>query len=332
MSMTDTRSAQVFALSGSRDLGGALARAMGCKVGQHEERNFEDGEHKARPLESVWGHDVYVVHSLFGDGDQTANDKLCRLVFFCGAVRDAGARSVTAVCPYLCYARKDRKTKDFDPVTTRYVAGMLESVGVDAVVTLEVHNLAAFQNAFRCRTLHLDAHDPLIDALLAHVGDAPLTVLSPDAGGTKRAEAFRERLAARTGATVAGGFMEKYRSEGVVSGETLVGEVSGRTVVILDDLIASGGTMRRTAQAAQAQGAAGVIAAAAHGLFVGKAAGVFADPVFDAVLITDSVPPFRLDGTNALDRIEVVPVGETIGETLRRWQAGEPLTDVPGAA
>jgi ribose-phosphate pyrophosphokinase len=330
--MADRTAAMVFALTGSHDAGAAIARAMGCALGRHEERDFEDGEHKARPLESVWGHDVYVVHALYGDGAQTANDKLCRLLFFCGAARDAGARSVTAVCPYLCYARKDRKTKDYDPVTTRYVAGMFEAVGVDAVVTLEVHNLAAFQNAFRCRTLHVSARDPLIDALRPHVGDAPLTVLSPDAGGIKRADAFREALAARTAADVAGGFMEKYRSEGVVSGETLVGAVAGRTAIILDDLIASGGTMRRTAQAAQAQGATGVIAVAAHGLFVGKAAGVFADPVFDAVLVTDSVPPFRLAGTHARDRVEVVPVGEAMGEILRRWQAGEPPADVPGAA
>lgn len=322
----------VIALNGSRDLGASVAHAMGCALSAHEERAFEDGEHKARPLESVWGRDVYVVHSLYGDAEQSANDKLCRLLFLCGAVRDAGARSVTAVTPYLCYARKDRKTKDWDPVTTRYVAGMVEAVGVDALVTLEVHNLAAFQNAFRCRTLHLTAHDPLVAAVEKHLGDAPVAVIAPDAGGIKRAEAFRERLAARTGRDVGGAFMEKYRSEDVVSGETLVGELDGRLAVIFDDLIASGTTMRRTAQQARAQGATGVVAAAAHGLFVGKAAGVFADPVFDAVLVTDSVPPFRLEGTNARDRLEVVPVGAMIGEVLRRWQAGEPPTDVPGAA
>ncbi len=321
----ENRGVAVFALAGSRDLGAGIARVLNVDLAEHEERSFEDGEHKARPLESVRGRDVYVVHSLYGDATQSANDKLCRLLFFCGAVRDAGARSVTAVAPYLCYARKDRKTKAFDPVTTRYVAGMIEAVGVDAIVTLEVHNLAAFQNAFRCRTVHLDARGPLIDALLPRLGEAPVTVISPDAGGTKRAEAFREALATRTGRAAGSAFMEKYRSEGVVSGETLVGELDGRAAVILDDLIASGGTMRRTAAKAREQGACAVYAVATHGLFVEHAAAVVADPAFDAVLVTDSVPAFRLAGTPAEQRVQVVPAGPTIGEALRRWQAGEPL-------
>ena len=84
-----------------------------------------------------------------------ANDKLCRLLFFIGALKDAGAARVTAVVPYLCYARKDRRTKPNDPVTTRYIAGMFEAVGTDCIVTLEVHNPVAFENAFRCRTVTL---------------------------------------------------------------------------------------------------------------------------------------------------------------------------------
>lgn len=315
----------VFALEGSRDMGAGVARAMGVRLAEHELRRFEDGEHKARPLEPVRGRDAYVVLSLYGDAAEGAGDKLCRLLFFCGSLRDAGARSVTAVAPYLCYARKDRKTKAFDPVTTRYVAQMIEAVGVDAVVTLDVHNLAAFQNAFRCRTVHLTAHGPLMDALLPRLGDAPITVISPDAGGTKRAEAFREALAARAGARVGSAFMEKYRSSGVVSGETLVGELDGRAAVILDDLIASGGTMRRTAAKAREQGARAVYAVATHGLFVEHAAQVVADPAFDGVLVTDSVPPFRLTDTPAEHRVAIVPAGPTIGEALRRWQTGEPL-------
>ena len=320
-----TMNVAVFALSGSRDIGIRIAHGLGVDLADHEERAFEDGEHKARPLEPVRGRDVYVVHSLYGDDTHSANDKLCRLLFFCGAVRDAGARSVTAVAPYLCYARKDRKTKAFDPVTTRYVAQMVEAVGVHALVTLEVHNLAAFQNAFRCPTVHLDARAPLIDALQPHLGDAPVTVISPDAGGTKRAEAFREALAARTGRQAGSAFMEKYRSAGVVSGETLVGELDGRVAVILDDLIASGGTMRRTAAKAREQGVHAVYAVATHGLFVEHAAEVVADPAFDGVLVTDSVPTFRLAGTPAEQRVQVVPAGPTIGEALRRWQTGEPL-------
>ena len=106
---------------------------------------------------NVRGRDVYVIQSLYGDPKQSVNDKLVRLLFFLGALRDASAGHLTAIIPYLAYARKDRKSKVRDPVTTRYVATLFEAVGTDCVVTLDVHNLAAFQNAFRCRTEHLEA-------------------------------------------------------------------------------------------------------------------------------------------------------------------------------
>jgi ribose-phosphate pyrophosphokinase len=130
----------IFSMAASAKLGAAIATALGQPLAAHEEREFEDGEHKARPLDSVSGADVYVVQSLHGGPDQSVNDKLCRLLFFIGAVNDVGAARVTAITPYLCYARKDRRTKPNDPVTTRYVAGMFESIGTDCVVTLEVHN------------------------------------------------------------------------------------------------------------------------------------------------------------------------------------------------
>ena len=144
-----------FELNASRELGERVARALGSPLTPHEEREFEDGEHKARPLESVRGRDVYVLVSLYGDARQSVNDKLVRLLFFLGALRDASAGRITAVIPYLCYARKDRRSKSRDPVATRYVAGLLETVGADRVVTLDVHNLAAYENAFRIRAEHL---------------------------------------------------------------------------------------------------------------------------------------------------------------------------------
>src|SRR5918994_7708508 len=147
----------LFALDGSRDFGERIAGHLGIALDDHEERAFEDGEHKARPLVGVRGRDVFVVHSLYGDPDQSPNDKLCKLLFFIGALRDASAARVTAVIPYLAYARKDRKTQTRDPVTTRYVAMLLEAVGVDRILAIDVHNLAAFQNAFRCPADHLEA-------------------------------------------------------------------------------------------------------------------------------------------------------------------------------
>src|SRR3989337_2986817 len=139
---------RLFALGASAELGAGISAAWGEPLAAHEEREFEDGEHKARPLDAVSGADVYVVQSLHSGPQQSANDKLCRLLFFIGALQDAGAARVTAVTPYLCYARKDRRTKPNDPVTTRYVAALFEAVGTDCIATLEVHNPVAFDNAF----------------------------------------------------------------------------------------------------------------------------------------------------------------------------------------
>jgi len=138
----------LFALQGSEDYATAVAQRLGCPLALHEERDYEDGEHKCRPLESVNGREVVVFHSLYGDGRQSANDKLCRLLFFCGALKDAGARQVQVVTPYLCYGRKDRRSQPQDPTITRYVATLIEACGIDRLMALEVHNPAAFNNAF----------------------------------------------------------------------------------------------------------------------------------------------------------------------------------------
>ena len=151
------REIAIFAPGPGREFGEKVSAHLGVSLGAHEERAFEDGEHKIRPLINVRGKDVFVIQSLYGDERQSVNDKLCRFLFFLGAMRDASAESVTAVVPYLCYARKDKKSKPRDPVTTRYVAGLFKAMGVDRVVTLDAHNLAAFQNAFRIRTDNLEA-------------------------------------------------------------------------------------------------------------------------------------------------------------------------------
>lgn len=184
----------VFALQASRDFGEKVCAVAGVSLSAHEEREFEDGEHKTRPLVNVRNRDVYVIQSLYGDQQQSVNDKLCRLLFFLGALRDASAGRVTAVVPYLCYARKDRKSKPRDPVTTRYVAALFEAVGTGRVVTLDVHNLAAFQNAFRIRTDHLEARGLFVDHFAPLVQSEEIVVVSPDAGGVKRAEDFRQAL------------------------------------------------------------------------------------------------------------------------------------------
>ncbi len=319
---------KLFALNRSHDFGQQVAASMGISLSKHEERDFEDGEHKARPLENVRGTDAFVIHSLYGDEEQSVNDKLIRLLFFLGTLKDAGAARVTAVIPYLCYARKDRKTKSRDPLSSRYVAGLLESVGVDRVVTLDVHNLSAYQNAFRCRTEHLEAKKLFLGHFISLIRDDEVVVVSPDVGGIKRAEQFREALQKKLDRPVGSAFMEKKRSAGVVSGEAVVGDVQDRVAIIIDDMIASGGTIARTVKACHQRGASRIFAAASHGPFAAAADENMAQPELERLVITDTIPPFRLHSEIARAKLEVLSVAPLFGEAIERLHSGGSIVDL----
>jgi len=319
---------RVFALNASIAFGTAVCEKLGQALSPHEEQEFEDGEHKARPLVSVRDCDVFVVHSLYAETGQSASDKLVRLLFFIGALKDAAARRVTAVLPYLAYARKDRKTKARDPVTTRYVAGLFEAVGTDCVVTLDVHNLAAFQNAFRCRTEHLEANTLFVSHFASALSGAEIAVVSPDAGGIKRADRFRSRLAAVTRRPVAAAFAEKYRSGGVVTGDALVGDVGGKVAIIVDDLISAGSTIDRAARACRTNGATRVFAAASHGLFAGAANTVLAAAAVEQIVVTDSVPPLRVTDDGLKAKLVTVGTAGLFADAIARIHSGGSLAEL----
>ncbi|MDD1526481.1 ribose-phosphate pyrophosphokinase [Bradyrhizobium sp. WBOS7] len=318
----------LFALSGSTALGERIATSLGCSLAAHEERSFEDGEHKVRPLDTVAGRDIYVVHSLHGGPVESPNDKLCRLLFLIGALKDAGATSVTAVTPYLCYARKDRRTKENDPVTIRYLASLFEAVGTDRVVTLDVHNEAAYENAFRCPSVALTTALLLIDKIRSIAGDRPISVVSPDLGGGKRADLLREALEKTLQRPIGKAFVEKHRSSGRVSGDLFAGDVTDAFCVVVDDLISSGGTLVRAAKAARAHGARNVIACVAHGLFMPGAETALADPSIDRIIATDTVPPFRLPAGPVLAKLEVISAAPLLAEAIRRLHQNESLADL----
>lgn len=312
---------KLFALNATRELGDRVAAALGRVLDAHEEREFEDGEHKARPLVDVRGADAYVIHSLHGDAHASADDKLIRLLFFAGCLREHGAARVTAVVPYLAYGRKDRQTKLHDPVTTRYVAQLAEAAGIGAIVALEVHNVAAFQNAFRIPTLHLDAAPLFAERAAALAREGPLVVASPDPGGVKRAQLAREALEAQIGQPIGSAYLEKRRSAGVVSGSLLAGEVRDATVLLVDDLISTGGTMLRAAETCLAAGARRVFALAAHGLFNAGADAAIVHPALAGTIVSDSVPPFRLAAA-ARARVEIVPCAPLLARAIRTLVAG----------
>lgn len=313
----------IYALDPRCTLAPALAADLDEPLAPHEDRRFDDGEHKMRPLTDPRGDDAYVVCSLHGGPDESPHDKLCRLLMFIATLREHGAARVTAVVPYLAYARKDRQTKPFDPVTLRYVAQLFEALGTDQLIVLEAHNVAALQNAFRCTTQHLEVHRAF-DALVDDLTDAaPLAVASPDPGGVKRALLWREHLQARLARPVGFAMVDKRRSAGVVSSARLVaGDVQGATVLLFDDLIASGGTMVNAASALLDAGAREVMALAAHGLFVEDAARTLADAPLTRIVVTDSVPPFRLPpGAPVTGKLQVVSVVPLFSRAIRASHA-----------
>ncbi len=304
----------IFALRGSEDYAARVAQHVGGALAPHEEREFEDGEHKCRPLVPVRGREVVVIHGLYGEPGQSANDKLCRLLFFCAALKDAGARQVQVVAPYLCYARKERRTEAQDPIISRYVAAMIESCGVDALLTLEVHNTAAFDNAFRIPTRNVEGASLFAEYFAAQLDETPVVAVSPDAGGAKRAEQFRQALEARLARPVASAYLEKFRSNDRLWGGRLVGEVNGATAIIVDDLISTGSTLLRAAEACHAAGASRVFAAAVHGLFTGDSA-LLDSPLLEQLVISDSVPPLRVDAARA-GRLTVLDSSASVAALL----------------
>lgn len=309
---------RLFALHETTKLGSAIADAAGIELDPLEEREFADGEHKSRPLISVRGEDVYLVHALHGGPVRSPSDKLLRLLFFAATCRDNGAARVSVMVPYMAFMRKDQQTKPRDPVTTRYVAAMFEAVGPDMVVALEVHNPAAFQNAFRCRTTHLDMAEIFADRIAQLAGEAPVVFLSPDGGGVRRAHHLLQAFCA-DGKRIAGfGIMEKHRSEGVVTGDLFAGSVEGADVFIVDDMISTGGTILRAAKACRAKGAKRVTAIATHGLFSVGAEELFISPVVDRVIVSDSVAPFQIAPEHTRGKLEVISAAPLLASAMKR--------------
>jgi ribose-phosphate pyrophosphokinase len=308
----------LFAPAHSAAFGQRVADCLGVTLADSEEREFGGGEHKMRPLVDVQNQDVFVIQSLCGDEQASANDKLCRVLFFLSAVKDAGARRVTAVVPYFAYSRKDRRTQPQDPVITRYVAQMFEATGVDCVVALDIHNEAAFDNALRCQSVRIAAGDLFAASLAPDIGTSPVVVASPDIGGVKRAQLFRESLARKLGRELDFAFLEKRRSGGVVSGDMLVGDVENRTLVIYDDMIASGTTILRACQVARRSGAARVYVAAPHAAFLPEATRLFAAQDIHTVLVSDSIALAPTFANVPGDRLRVCSVAPLVADTIQR--------------
>jgi len=198
------------------------------------------------------------------------------------------------------------------------------------VLTLDVHNLAAFQNAFRCHTDHLEATKLFVAHWAPLLKNEPrVTVVSPDIGGVKRAERFRQALARTLEQEPTLAFMEKARGGGMVRTGRLAGDV-GETAIIIDDLISTGGTLLQAALACRERGATQVFAAATHGLFTGDPLHLLTGTELDSIVVTDSVPPWRLDAELGRKKLVVLPAAALFAEAIRRIHTGGSLVELLG--
>lgn len=320
----------LFALHESQPFATRVARHLAMPLGTVGERSYEDGEYKCHPLEPVSGRNVVVFSGLYPEPGLSVHDKLCRLLFFCSAIKDAGARHLQVVSPYLCYTRKERRIQTQDPVITRYLATLMEASRIDGLTTVDVHDPAAFDNAFRIPTQHLENAQLFAEYFIRWYKGESLVVASPDLGGIKRAERFRQVLEERLGHSIGHACVEKYRRDETLSGGMLVGKVEGCTVILVDDLISTGSTLLRAADACHAGGARDIYAMATHGLFT-TSTELLESPLFKRVVVSDSIPPPKLEAVLKAGHFDVLDTSVSIASALAaQYGIGGIQRDVAG--
>lgn len=309
----------LFSLDGDTPFAKVLAARLGVDLAPHEEIRFPDGELRLRPQIDPRGAAVCVLHGLHGDAAFSPQDKMWRTVMFVATLRDLGARRVTAILPYLAYARQDRRVHPFDPLGLRCVAQALEGAGVQELLTLEAHNAAAFESALRVPARSLPAYPAFAGPLERFAIEPKLVVASPDLGGLKRARGWRDALQSRFGHDIGFALIEKRRSnDGVSHARLAAGDVGDACVLLVDDLIATGETLHRAAGVLREAGARRVVACAAHGLFSGAGVSTLVDGGPDEVLVGDAVTADRLPPDSLLSRrLEVIPCAALFADALQ---------------
>lgn len=305
----------LFALHESQPCAIRVAKHLALPLGTIEEHRYEDGEYKCHPIDPVAGRNVVVFAGLYPESGLSVHDKLCRLLFLCSAIKDAGARHLQVVAPYLCYSRKERRVQAQDPVITRYLATLMEASGVEGLITLDVHNQAAFDNAFRIPTRQLESAQLFAEHFKSGYRGEVLVVASPDLGGVKRAERFRQVLEQLLGQSIERACVEKYRSDENISGSMLVGNVRERTVILFDDMISTGATLLRAAETCHTAGAQRIYAMAAHALFT-TGTELLESPLFERIVVSDSIPSPTLEPAVQAGHVDVLDTSTAIAAAL----------------
>ncbi len=296
---------RIFTGNAHPELGHAICRHLQVDMGRAEVGRFADGETKVRILDDVRGLDCFIVQPTC----DPSNQNLMELLIMVDALRRASTRRVTAVMPYFGYARQDRKHEGRVPITAKLVANLIVAAGVDRVLCMDLH-ASQIQGFFDIPVDHLFSL-PVITDYLRLKRMEELVVMSPDIGSIKMADAYARRL----GGSLA--VVEKRRlSDTEVEMGYVIGDIEGKNVVIVDDMISTAGSMGGAVQTARKHGAATVTVASTHGLFCGKAYENLRAAAPDEIVVTDTVPQ---DGRRSGDvNVTVLSVAELLGEAISR--------------
>ncbi|MCA9053820.1 MAG: ribose-phosphate pyrophosphokinase [Planctomycetaceae bacterium] len=306
MNSHDAFELKVFAGRNSVDLGHAVSKGLGIELGCARTDIFPDGELIVRVEEDVRGRDCFIVLSTC----TPVHDNLMELLVFADSLKRSSAGRITAVIPYFGYARQDRKARGRTPITAKLVANLITSAGFDRVLALDLH-AAQIQGFFDIPTDHLVCGGVMLDYFSGLFGAIDnLTLVSPDVGNMKIAEKYADLLG--------GDLAVIYKKR--ISGDTIkstqvIGDVKGRTVLMVDDMISTAGTICRAAEMVTEAGATNVIAAATHAVCCGPAIQRIADSPISRVVVTDTIP--ITDRFNPIrDKLEVIPVGKLIADAI----------------
>ncbi|HEY3142770.1 MAG TPA: ribose-phosphate diphosphokinase [Acidimicrobiales bacterium] len=301
-----------------------IARHLGVSLGVTNLENFANGEIHCRFGESVRGMDVFIVQSHGTTGEMSINDALMEHLIMVDAARRASAKRITAVMPFYGYGRQDRKAEGREPITAKLVANMFSAAGANRLMSVDLHS-GQIQGFFDPPFDHLVAMPVLVDYLRSNLGE-DLVVVSPDAGRVKSGERYANALHADLA------IVHKRRVRGAknaVEAKEVVGEVNGRTCVIVDDMIDTGGTIVAAAEVLIERGAREVYAAATHGVLSDPAVDRLKNSVITKLVVTDTLP---LPPEKQVDKIEVLSVAAIIADAIDAVFEGTSVSEIFGGA
>jgi ribose-phosphate pyrophosphokinase len=295
---------KIFSGSAHRPLAESICGYLRTRPGQAVLNRFSDGEIYFQVLENVRGADVFVVQPCCHPVDQN----LLELLLMIDAFKRASAWRVTAVIPYYCYARQDRKDKPRVPISAKLVADLLETAGANRALTMDLH-APQIQGYFNVPVDHLYASPVFVDYVHSkELGD--ITVISPDAGGVERARFMAKRLDAPLA------IVDKRRVDmNVAEVMHLIGDVAGRPALVIDDMIDTAGTLVKTAEALLREGATKVFAFATHPILSGPAVDRICKAPIEEVIVTDTIP--LSEAARKVDKIKVLSVAELLARGIR---------------